>query len=229
MMRATIALSIWHRAPIIHVPSVPLEASSKSREGRRNAWFRRATRGRQLWSVRRSSKCKRGKACRLISACPHNQSSISEAGWRGHPRRIKINASRSIGIPTMSVVKSLIWKGGMNRDGTFDFSGATTGNNDIDVISEEYEQIVAKLSVEVKSSDVNGLVLSPHNRLDLSGTVHLLDADSESHSQLQIFARDLDAPGMSHPYRSEVASDGTFKMKNVWPGKYIVGVSDENQ
>jgi hypothetical protein len=114
------------------------------------------------------------------------------------------------------------------KDGTFDFSGATVGRYDIDAVSEEH-QIVAKLSVEVKNSDVNGLVLSAPSRLDLSGTVHLLNADSDAHTPLQVFARDLDTPGMSHPYQSEVASDGTFKMENLWPGRYIIGLSAENQ
>ena len=75
----------------------------------------------------------------------------------------------------------------MDENGTFDFSGATVGSYDIDVISEEH-QIVAKLSVEVKDSDVKGLILSVPNRLDLSGTVHLLSAASDVSTRLEVFA-----------------------------------------
>jgi len=111
-------------------------------------------------------------------------------------------------------------------DGTFDFSGASAGKYDIDLISEEYKQIVARRSVEVKTSDVNGLITAVPGRLELRGVVHFLNTNF---SWLKVIARDVDSPAMSHPYSAEIEPDGTFKIENVWPGRYVIGLHSGNQ
>ena len=111
-------------------------------------------------------------------------------------------------------------------NGSFDFSGASAGNYDIDLISEEYKQIVARRSLEVKTSDVNGLTIAVSGRLDLRGVVRFLNPNF---SWLEVIARDVDSPAMSDPYSATIEPNGTFKIEKVWPGRYVVGLSGENQ
>ncbi|HEX4230167.1 MAG TPA: hypothetical protein VHZ07_15945 [Bryobacteraceae bacterium] len=112
-----------------------------------------------------------------------------------------------------------------DQHGTFDFSGATPGDYDIDWISEDH-QVVARRSVTVKSSDVNGIILSLPKRFEITGVVRSSTGD-EPLFQLGVTAHDLNSPG-SEPYWGKVDPDGVFKIENVWPGKYVFGVSFEN-
>ncbi len=117
----------------------------------------------------------------------------------------------------------------MNEDGTFDFSGAPAGSYDIELIYNEYHQIIAKSTVEIRKSDVKGLIVPVPNRLELKGAVHSLNANGDPLSGLMVFALDLGSPLMSHPYVEEVEPDGTFKIENVWPGTYVLSISGEGE
>jgi hypothetical protein len=119
--------------------------------------------------------------------------------------------------------------GGLEEDvddqhGTFDFSGATPGDYDIDWISEDH-QVVARRSVAVKASDVNGIILSLPKRFEVTGVVRS-STDDQPLALLDVTARDINSPA-SEPYSSDVNPDGAFKIENVWPGEYVFGLSEE--
>ncbi|HEX4810560.1 MAG TPA: carboxypeptidase-like regulatory domain-containing protein [Bryobacteraceae bacterium] len=112
-----------------------------------------------------------------------------------------------------------------DEHGTFDFSGATPGDYDIDWISEDH-QVVARRSVTVKTSDVNGIILTLPKRFEITGTVHSSTGDQPL-AELDVTAKDMNSPA-SEPYSGDVGPGGAFKIENVWPSKYVFGVSFEN-
>ncbi len=112
----------------------------------------------------------------------------------------------------------------LKDDGRFDCSRVPAGSYDLELLSDEYKQAVAKLSVEVRKSDVSGLLFPIANRLELKGVVHRLDSANSALAQLKVFAADTASPLMSHPYAAHVESDGSFKIENVWPGNYVFGI-----
>ena len=117
----------------------------------------------------------------------------------------------------------------VKEGGTFDFSRVPAGSYDLELLSDEYKQIVAKILVEVKNSDVNGLMVSVPNRFEVKGIVHLMGATSAALSQLIVAAGDAGSPLMSHPYQANVEPDGAFTIQNVWPGKYLFGSGGPGQ
>ncbi len=107
--------------------------------------------------------------------------------------------------------------------GSFDFSGVPAGNYDLELLNEEYKQIVAKVPVEVKNSDVNGVIVPVPKRFEVKGVIHLLETSSAALSQFLVIAADAGSPLMSHPYQASVEPDGKFTIGSVWPGKYLLG------
>jgi protocatechuate 3,4-dioxygenase beta subunit len=114
--------------------------------------------------------------------------------------------------------------GEVKADGSFDFAGAPAGSYDLELQNDEYKQTITKITIVVKKSDVNGLVIPVPNRFDLAGLIHVLDAEAGKQSPVNIFARDLESPAMSHPYWAEINIDGSFRIENIWPGKYVFEV-----
>jgi hypothetical protein len=105
------------------------------------------------------------------------------------------------------------------EDGSFDFSGATPGNYDIELSSDEQKQVITRLSVTVNGSDVNGLIVPVPNKVLVTGIVRSLDPNDIAPVALDLIARDLRSPA-GEPYDIDIQPDGTFKIE-VWPGEYV--------
>jgi Carboxypeptidase regulatory-like domain len=114
---------------------------------------------------------------------------------------------------------------GLKPDGTFDFAGAPAGTYDVELVSDDHMQTIARTSVEVKKSDVNRLVIPVPKKLRVKGIVHRPDSDTPA--RLTVFARDLDSPAMSFPYGVVTGLDGQFEIDDLWPGRYVFNIDDK--
>ncbi len=105
------------------------------------------------------------------------------------------------------------------QGGSFDFSGVAPGNYDIELSSDEQKQVITRLFIAVKTSDVNGLIVPPPNKVLVKGVVRSSDPNDSAPVALDLIARDLRSPA-SEPYDIDIQPDGTFKIE-VWPGEYV--------
>jgi hypothetical protein len=108
-------------------------------------------------------------------------------------------------------------------DGSFDFSGAAAGTYDIELSSDEQKQVITRLNVAVKGSDLNGLVVPVPNKVTVKGIVRSMNPDNIAPLALDPIARDLHSPA-SEPYDIDIQPDGTFKIA-LWPGEYVFALS----
>ncbi len=116
------------------------------------------------------------------------------------------------------------WGFGMNRthrDGSFDMSGIASGNYLVQAVDRTRGHILGAVPIEVKGSDVNGVVIPLAALIHVTGAVRMGEG-SGSAAGISVNIENLKGNGAAA--FSHVESGGEFRIEDVPPGNCVVTV-----
>jgi hypothetical protein len=117
---------------------------------------------------------------------------------------------------------------GIEKNGSFDIEDVPAGSYDLVVIDDMSRFSIATIPVEVKASHVNGIQFLLPNRLHLKVTVLVEGSDTPSVSAADVSLSDVRGT-IVQPSFAVLQPDGTFQIRDVWPGKYFVRASPKDR
>jgi protocatechuate 3,4-dioxygenase beta subunit len=149
----------------------------------------------------------------------------------------KIGASpKADALPSVVAVRDGLdrqhWAAGeteVNRDGTFRIDGLPAGTYQLQVVGERSGgYAIASLPIEIKASDIKGILIPVAAPVEISGTIHFIDAAARTTAYaISLFEADF---GATSNTSGEIEEDGTFRA-SAPPGRYIISLgpgSDED-
>jgi protocatechuate 3,4-dioxygenase beta subunit len=87
------------------------------------------------------------------------------------------------------------------------------------------KQCSARQAIEVGTTDIDGVVLTPICSLQVNGEIRAEVPDTLDLSSLGVFLRSDESGALAHGARTTVKADGSFSVENVLPEHYRVEVS----
>jgi len=109
-------------------------------------------------------------------------------------------------------------------NGTFDARGVTAGQYCLGVSHSGGRLMTADAQVNVRDSDVNGVVLAAPASANVQGAVQMDPSQAERPKKMAVMLGDLNTPGLLVGV-GQVQDDGTFSMRNVPAGPANLSVS----
>jgi hypothetical protein len=111
----------------------------------------------------------------------------------------------------------------VNRDGTFRIDGLSAGAYQLQVVGERSGgYAISSLPIEIKGSDVKGILIPVSAPVEMSGTIHFDNAAGRSTGTVIVL---LEAElGFTSNTFGEIEDDGTLRA-SAPPGRYVISLS----
>jgi protocatechuate 3,4-dioxygenase beta subunit len=108
----------------------------------------------------------------------------------------------------------------VNRDGTFRIDGLPSGAYQLEVVGERSAvYATASLPIEIKDSDLKGVLIPVATPVEISGTIHFENAAGRTTgTTIRLVQAD---PGSASDILGEIGDDGTFRA-SAPPGRYVI-------
>lgn len=111
------------------------------------------------------------------------------------------------------------------KDGTFDIARVAPGNYVAEAVSMRGGRVIGAVPVEVKDSDVNGIVIPLAATIQVTGMIHM-DSGSGDPAQASVLAQSLEERGAA--FISSASATGDFQIQNLKPGLYVLDTRSRN-